>query len=251
MRAICMCTGAIRISQLITQASDWSSRSVFNRQQHFLPSDRSCHTTHRARLLCNSCGIALTEFSLSRHAAVLLVPPSSSTLLQPVQRARASARTHACTHARRENKMLPPPPRERISRYAAPPRSAREEDRRRGQTKTGDPGSVGTQEVAADLAAAALLAMGSNRARSRGLFSDGKSERLSVAVRYFLDRGKLATSFFTTRSCRQTEELHLRSIKFNDRIHGPSFYVYRDENIHSQRSSSKPDIRRCVLYDKL
>jgi len=64
---------------------------------------------------------------------------------------------------------------------------------------------VGTQEVAADLAAAALLAMGSNRARSRGLFSNGKSERLSAAIRYLLNRGELAISFSTTRTCRQRD----------------------------------------------
>jgi hypothetical protein len=93
MRSICMCTGAIRILQLITRASDWSLSRVFNRQQHFLPSDRSCRTTHRARLLCNSCGTALTEFSLSRHVAVLLVPPQHCC-----SRCNARARAHARTH---------------------------------------------------------------------------------------------------------------------------------------------------------
>lgn len=82
-------------------------------------------------------------------------------------REQASARARA--HARRENKTARPP-RVRISRYAAS-LTARERDRPRaaGWTETKNPGSVGTQEVAAvgpaRLPRVALLAMGTNRAR--------------------------------------------------------------------------------------
>lgn len=55
-------------------------------------------------------------------------------------------------HARRENKT-PPPPRERISRYAALPEKGI--DHTAGWTKMKNPGSVGTQEVAAGPAAVA------------------------------------------------------------------------------------------------
>lgn len=114
-----------------------------------------------AHLLYKLMRHGIYEFSLSRQSRCT-IPPSSAgnTVAAGATRARRAA------HARRENKT-PPPPRERISRYAALPYSPLEKgtDRKTGWTKMKNPSSVGTQEVAAGTAAVAASSDG-NQSRS-------------------------------------------------------------------------------------
>lgn len=147
--------------------------------------------------------MAFTEFSLSRPSrrtrALLL---RRATLLQSVQGARGA-------HARRENKT-PPPPRERISRYAALPEKGI--DHTAGWTKMKNLGSVGTQEVAAGPAAVAAPSDG-NQSRSITrllVFLTESLERHAGHYRRIYSRSlnlfKIETVFF----CFQRKERLLR-----------------------------------------
>lgn len=117
-------------------------------------------------LLHNPCGTAFTKFSLSRPTRCMYDPTFFFGGQHCCSRCSArAARTHVekIKHRSRLGSAFHDTPR----RFALLEKGI---DHTAGWTETKNSSSVGTQEVAADLAAFALLAMGTNRARHNPTF---------------------------------------------------------------------------------